>query len=155
MGIWRFLEVFEVGVEKEGYRAVVVGLDLHVGGEDACLGGLACDLGEAGEEGFVEGDGGFGGSGAVETGAGAFAGVAKEGELADDEAVTADIEEGAVEFVGLVGEEAEVWYFIGQPVNILLGVFSGDAEEDEEARIDMACDCAVDAAGGGVDALED
>lgn len=113
MGIWRFLEVFEVGVEEEGYRAVVVGLDLHVGGEDACLGGLACDFGEAGEEGFVEGDGGFGGSGAVEGGAGAFTGVAKEGELADDEAVAADVEEGAVELVGLVGKEAEVWDFIG------------------------------------------
>ena len=124
-----------------------------MGGEDAGFYGEAQGLEELGGF-FVEVLGEVGWGGGVEAWASAFAAVAVEGELGDEQDVAVGFEEGEVHFALVVGEDAEVGDFFGEVLGVGVGVGFGDGEVDEQALVDLACGLVVDVDAGVGDALD-
>lgn len=141
-------------VEQEGDGAGVGVGDVHVGGEGAGLDGEVEGAEEVGG-GFVEFAGEVGRRGGGEAWSSAFAAVAVEGELADEQDVSVGVEEGEVHFAVGVGEDAEVGDFFGDPFGVFGGVLFSDGEVDEQAGADPADGFVVDGDGGVGDALND
>ena len=59
-------------------------------------------------------------------------------ELADDERRAARVEQRAVELAGVVLEDPQPRDLAGEALGVLLRVARGDAEQDEQARADLA-----------------
>ena len=149
------LEIGVAGVDQDGDGAIVEQLDFHVGGEDACL-HRARELGtQLLYKAFVEGDRDGGRSGADVGGSVAFFGLGVEGELGDDEEGSTDVLDGLVHFAFFVIKNAELDEFLDGPLEVLLGVVVGDAEQDEEAMADGPYDLVVDGDLGLGDSLDD
>ncbi len=103
---------------------------MHVGAEAAGFDGKAARA-EVGGDGFVEGDGVFGAGGFDEGGAVAFACVAEEGELRDEQDGAFYVFKAEIKFTIDVVEDAELRDFFCDLRRVVFGVVRGDAEEDE------------------------
>ena len=142
-------------IENDSDGAVVDEFDVHHGGETA-FGDLEGRGGaELRHEIVVETLGVGGRHGVGETRARAFAGVAIERELRDDEDGAGDVGDGAVQVFGVVGEDAEGEEFFDHPVGVRGGIVFSDANEREQARTDFADDLVVGFDRGAGDALHD
>ena len=141
------------GVEEDGDGAVVGEVDAHVGAEFAGGDGDAAGAEVLGD-GFVEGDGLFGARGGDERGAVAFACVAEEGELRDEEDGAPDVFEGQVELALGVIEDAELGDLLCDLRRVVFGVVVGDAQQHEKTVGDLADGFIVDFHGGFGDALD-
>ena len=92
---------------------------------------------------LVEPLAGLGRGGGREAGAVAL-GLGGEGELANDERRAARVEERAVHPPLVVAEDAQVRRLAREPRALRLGVAAHRADEDDEARSDLADDLAAD-----------
>lgn len=69
--------------------------------------------------------------------------------------MSADIGDGAVHFVLIVGKDSEFRRFCGQGLNVLHGIVLFDSEQDKKAVLDL-CDFKIlDGNGSMFDALND
>jgi hypothetical protein len=79
--------------------------------------------------------------------------IRDERELADDERVAADVDQRAVETVGLVPEDPEPRDLSSKPEGFVLSVLPGDPEQDQEAVSALPDDLATDRDRGPSDPL--
>jgi hypothetical protein len=86
----------------------------------------------------------FGGSGVVEAGAAPFAAIAVERELRDYQKGASGVEDAAIHFALLIGEDSEVEYFSGDEFGIGFGIEFGDPQENQKAGADLAGDNLID-----------
>jgi hypothetical protein len=123
--------------EDERHRAVVDQLDGHARTEGTRLDPDA-EVAERFGEALVQRLGDLRARGVRERGAVALRGVGDQRELADDEGGAADVEERPVEPLALVLEDAQARDLAREAVGLGLRVALGDAEQDEQARADLA-----------------
>jgi len=105
------------------------------------------------DELFVQTFGEFRFGSANETRPPAFAAIAQQGELADDQHLPADLQQGTIHFAFVILEDP-------QPRGLLCHVFDvaglivrGNAQQHEHAAIDLSHDFLVDDDTGPADAL--
>ena len=121
----------------------------HAGGRrDA---GAAKPFHVAGDQWFSQ----LGGGGTREAGTSPAPHVGQERELGHDERTAADLHHRSVHAASIVGEDAQSDRFVGEHVDVALGVIVGDSEEDQHARLNRADDVAVDSHRGFRHSLHD
>lgn len=128
-----------VGIEDERHRTIIDQSDLHhrakfTGGH----GVFSQEHAEIGTELFVKGFGDFRRCGVIEGRAGAFFGAGVQGELTDDQCLSANLGERSIHRARIIGEDPEFADFLGQPFSVGRGVIAGDAEQDHNALADFA-----------------
>jgi hypothetical protein len=107
------------------------------------------------DESLVEPLGDLRRRGGDETGPAAFAAVAEQRELADDEHRPADIDQRQVHLpIGIV-ENAKLHRLVGKLLGVGFHIALLHAEQHEQAAADLTDDLAVDGDAGPGDALED
>lgn len=109
------------------YRAFIDDGDAHRGGKDAGFNGDAGGL-QLATKAFVKRNGDFRFGGSLKARPIAFAAVAGERELADDQGFAADVMDGKVHFSSFVGENAQSGAFGRQPVAFGFPVALFDAQ---------------------------
>jgi hypothetical protein len=131
-------------VDPEGDWAVVGEGDFHIRSENAFGYCFAEFFGEAFAEGFVERFGNVRVGGFKERGAVALFRGSMKGELADDEDVSAGVEDRAIHFAFIIAENAEAGDLSRQPFDVGRVIYCFDAEEDEETVGDRGVEGAFD-----------
>src|SRR5690606_29824118 len=131
-------------LQDQGHGPVVDELDIHhrteLTGFDRARRTLAKDLDEA----VVEPHGDRGRRGVDEARAPAAARIAVQRELAHDQQAAPDLLESEVHLSLGIREEPEADDLVRHPVDLLLAVALGEADEEEEATADLARGPTVD-----------
>jgi len=143
-----------MGIQKNGDRAGICQGNVHHGLKNA---GLDCDCALPAEvdELVVQLARQLGRCRLVPGGAAAFAAVAVQGELGDDQQLAADIDERTVHHPVRIIEDAQMQDLFHHPGKILVGVAAVDAQEDDQPFGDGAGDLPVDLDLGPADTLDD
>ena len=116
-------------VQHQGDRAVVDGLDAHVGAEDTAL-DAGAEAAELGADRVVHRLADRAGCGGLPGGPAALARLAVQRELADHEHRGADVRQRL-----LLAQQAQVPDLAGRPRDLGRAVVVGDAEVDEQAGL--------------------
>ena len=142
-------------VHADGDRAVIDKGDFHVGSEDPGADGFPDGFGEGTAELFIKGDGCFMPGGADVGRAVALLGGCHQGELADDDDITAGFQDAAVHDSVFIVENAKAGDFLHEIADVLFCVIMADAEEDEKTLADSGVHGPVNRDGGTDDPLDD
>ena len=139
-------------VQDQGDGSIVAQGDLHVGLKHAA-GDRNVPGASLGNELLVQLSGDRGRSGGDEAGTFAFATVAQECELADDQQLAANVLDGEIHFVVGIREDAEPADLVDQVVEVLRGVALLDSQQHDQAVGDGADTLVRDDDLGMADAL--
>jgi len=123
-------------VEQEGDGAVVEAGDVHVFAEGALLDGDAL-LGDQSDNLFVKRFGQLWLSGGIKAGSAAFAAIAVEREIADEQNRASDVLDASVHFAGFIREDSQVHELVGHELGIGFSVALADAKENEQSPFDF------------------
>ena len=85
----------------------------------------------------------------------AAATVAVERELRHRQDGAADVEQRAVHLAVAVGEDAQIGTLFGAEAQVLFVVAGAEADQEEQALLDLADDCIIDSDAGLADALDE
>ena len=81
--------------------------------------------------------------------------VTVQRELGDDQQLTADVDHGAIHFSLIVFEDAQVLDLVGESIGVVFTVTFAYAQQDAEARTDLADDLFIDSNASLGDSLND
>ena len=142
-------------VNADGDRAVIDKGDFHVSSEDSGTDWFPDSFGEGTAELLIKWDGCLMPGGADVGRAVALLGGCHQGELADDDDITAGFQDAAVHDSVFVVENAKPGDFLHEIVDVLFRVLMADAEEDEKTLADTGAHGTVNRDGGTADPLDD
>ena len=123
-----------LGVDADGDGTVVEQFTLHVGAELSCADGFAKASLDLTDELLVERYGNIMTCGTDVARTIALGRKCMEGELADDEDLTLDVEHRAVHDVVLVVEDAKAEDLASHPLHILNGICCLETHQDEKSK---------------------
>ena len=123
-----------LGVDADGDGTVVEQFALHVGAELSCADGLAKASLDLTDELLIERYGNVVASGADVARTIALGRERVEGELADDEDLSLDVEHRAVHDVVLIVEDAKAEDLASDPLHILNSVCRLETHQDEKSE---------------------
>ena len=154
-GVLRCL-LARLAVDPDGHGPVVRQRYLHIGAEATRSDGAPESLLKGANDLIIEGLGDLGAGGADVGWAVAFLRLRHEGELRYSDDVPADVEDAAVHHPVFIVEDTQLCGLLHEVLDVLCGVFGGDADEDEHAEaVALGDSYSVDVDGCGAGALDE
>ena len=145
-----------LAVDPDGHGAVVRQRYLHIGAEATRADGVSESLLKGANDLVVEGFGDLGMGGTDVGWAVTFLRLCHEGELRYGDDLPADVKDTAVHHPVFVVEDTQPCGLLHEILDVLYGVFGGDADEDEHAEaVALGDGYSVDVDGCGAGALDE